>query len=470
MADGDLVWLDLVQASQLLASGEFSPLELTRAYLERIDAFDGEINSFITLTAEEALQRAKQAEIERNQGSMPDGSPLGSLHGIPIAIKDLYDTAGVRTTAGSKFWTDRVPENNAVVVDKLYKTGAVSLGKLNMHEIALGLTNVNPHFGPCRNPWDLERVTGGSSGGSGAALAAGLCMGSVGSDTGGSIRVPASLCGVVGLKPTYGRVSLRGVVPLSWNLDHAGPMARSVRDVAMLFQVIAGYDGKDPYSYNIPVGDYLAAIGGGVERWRVALVDDSYFNKADSEILQAVRQAGMMFEDLGAHVSLEAFPDARRAAGASGMMVLSDAAEFHRERLRQSPDEFGEDVLRRLRTGTKFSLSEYIQARRAQTLLRRQFEDYFERFDILLTPTSAVTAPLIEGPDAVEQAKLLTRFTSLFNLTGLPAISLPCGYTAAGLPIGLQIVSRPWAEALILRAAYAYERATEWHLRRPIIA
>ncbi|MFC1878359.1 amidase [Chloroflexota bacterium] len=469
MAGTELIWLSLAEASRLLAQGEISPLELTQAHLERIDATDGELNSFITLTAEAALKRARQAETERFQDSMPDGSLLGPLHGIPIALKDLYDTAGVPTTAGSKVFSKRVPQTNSVVVDRLFNAGAISLGKLNMHEIALGLTNVNPHYGPCHNPWDLARVPGGSSGGSGAALAAGLCMGSVGSDTGGSIRVPASLCGIVGLKPTYGRVSLRGIVPLSWNLDHSGPMARSVLDAAMLLQVIAGYDGFDPYSINMPVDDYISGLNDGVRGWRVALVDDPYFDRADVETLQAIRKAGKVFEDLGANVSLEEFPGAGQAAGASGLMLLSDAAAFHQEHLEHRPNDFGEDVLQRLRSGVNFSSTEYIQARRTQTLMRRQFDNFFDDFDILLTPTTAVAAPLIEGPDAVDQARLLTRFTSLFNLTGVPAVSLPCGFTAGGLQIGLQIVARPWAEVQVLKAAFAYELATEWHLRRPNI-
>ena len=461
----DLVGLSIAQAWQMLARGEITSLALTHAHMERIDEFDGKLNSFITLTADAALADADQADRERKQGLRLDGSPIGPLHGIPVALKDLYDTAGVVTTAGAKFWSCRIPENNAVAVDRLYAAGAISLGKLNMHEIALGLTNVNPHYGACHNPWNLARITGGSSGGSGAALAAGLCMGSLGSDTGGSIRVPAALCGVVGLKPTYGRVSLSGVIPLSWNLDHAGPMARRVLDVALLLQAIAGYDRLDPYSADVAVDDYLGAIGEGVRGWRIALADDDYFRQADGEISQAVHRAGDAFDALGAQVSSQAFPGASQAAAASGLMVLSDAAAAHHERLQHTPEDFGEDVLQRLEIGAGFRLDEYIQARRTQRLMRRQFEDFFENFDILLAPTTAIAAPPIAGSDAVAQAKTLTRFTSMFNLTGLPALSLPCGFTADGLPIGLQIVAPPWAEARVLQAAYAYEQATEWHLR-----
>ncbi len=456
--------LSLCEAADLIRCGELSPLDLARACLERIERLDGKLNSFITVTAESALQRARQAE-----EAVRRGEALGPLHGVPLALKDLYETQGVRTTAGSTFSADYVPEANAAVVDKLEAAGALFLGKLNMHEIALGLTNVNPHYGACHNPWALDRVTGGSSGGSGAALAAGLCFGSLGSDTGGSIRVPSALCGVVGLKPTYGRVSLRGVIPLSWNLDHAGPMARRVQDVALLLQVIAGYDPQDPVSIDRPVDDYVGQLQDGVRGWRVALADDEYFNDIDGEILQAVRQAAQVFEQLGAQVEAVPFPGVRRAAKASGQMVVSDAAAFHRERLARRPGGFGEDVLMRLYMGVAYTSTEYVLARRTQVAVRRQFEQFFEGYDVLLTPTTAVPAPLIGSTNGIEQAKLLTRFTSPFNLTGLPAISLPCGFTEIGLPIGLQIISRPWAEASVLQAAYAYEAATDWHRRSPTV-
>ena len=344
---------------------------------------------------------------------------------------------------------------------------AINLGKLNLHEIALGVTNNNPHFGACHNPWALDRSPGGSSGGSGAALAAGLCLGALGSDTGGSIRIPASLCGVVGLKPTYGRVSLRGVIPLSWNLDHAGPMARRVRDAAVLLQAIAGYDPLDPYCINIPVPDFVRHIDGDVRGWRIALAQDDFFAKADEQVLAAVRKAANIFKGLGAQVSQVEFPGAYDAAKANGLMTPSDAAAFYKDQLQDRPQDFGEDVRQRLQTGAVYTSTEYILARRSQTMLRSQFEGFFDKFDVLLTPTTPVPAPGLEGPNAVEQARLLTRFTAPFNLTGLPALSVPCGFTLDGLPIGLQIIGSPWAESKILNAGFAYERATEWHKRKP---
>ncbi len=460
----ELTSLTITEALELIQARQLSPVELTQAHIERIDRLDPRLNSYLTINTEAALERAKWAETQ-----MMREVDSGPLLGISLALKDLYDTRGVRTTAGSKFFVDHIPEEDAYTVQKLNEAGAIILGKLNMHEIALGVTNVNPHFGPCRNPWSLDRIAGGSSGGSGVALAADLCMGSLGSDTGGSIRIPASLCGVVGLKGTYGRVSLRGVIPLSWHLDHAGPMARRVSDVARLMQVVAGYDAEDPSSVNYPVGDYLGKLDAGVKGWRLALASGRFFDKADREVENAVREAAMVFASLGAIVIEAELPQAHQAAKFNGLMTTSDAAAFHYERLQENPGDFGEDIRQRLLAGAGYTSTEYIHARRAQTILRRQYETFFDTYDLLLTPATPIAAPPIDGPDAVEQARLLTRFTAPFNFTGLPALSLPCGFTSNGLPIGLQIVARPWAEAHLLRAGAAYESATEWHLVKPVI-
>lgn len=453
--------LTLLEAAAKISSGEISPLELANAYLNRIERFDPGLNCFITLTADHARAAARKAGEEIRQGNYQS-----VLHGIPIALKDLYETRGIRTTAGSKFFMDYTPENDAFVVEKLHRCGAVLLGKLNMHEIALGVTNENAHTGTCRNPWDSKRISGGSSGGSAAALSARLCLGSLGSDTGGSIRIPASLCGVVGLKPTYGRISLTGVVPLSWNLDHPGPMARRVEDAAVIFQEIAGYDPKDPSSVNQPVSDTLTSLQGGVKGWRVGLASGPFFDDAEAEILDLVKAAAQVFESLGAIVEPVELPEALQAAQANGLMVTSDAAAFHRERLNSHAEDFGSDVLKRLQSGAAVPSSEYVLARRLQTVLRRCYEELFDRYAILLTPTTPIAAP-ISGADAVERARQLTRFTAPFNLTGLPAVSLPCGFTQAGLPVGLQLVARPWDEAGLLRAAYAYEVNAGWYLNKP---
>lgn len=467
LEESDIFLLSVEDVSHLYFSGKLSPVELIQLLIRRIDALDGKVNSLITKTPEMALSQARRAEqafFDFRHGKQGTPHPL---LGIPITLKDLYNTRGVPTTAGAGFLRNNLPESDAWIVETLYPAGVSVLGKNNMHEIALGLTNVNAHYGNCRNPWALDRVTGGSSGGSAAALAAGFCMLSLGSDTGGSTRVPAGLCGVVGLKPTYGRVSLRGVIPLSYNLDHAGPMGRRVKDVAILLQTVSGYDPVYPYSIDQPVGDYLSAIEKGVSGWRMALAEDETFQQADPEVLDLVRQAAMEFEMLGARVTRTAFPGMSTAAGSNSLMVVSDAAVLYAARFRENPEVFGEDIQQRLSGGLKVSLEEYVHAREQQVLLRRQFEHFFSNYDILLTPTTLTPAPRIDGPSALEQARLLTRFTSAFNLTGLPAMSIPCGFTRAGLPVGLQIVSAPWQEAAILRAGWAYEQATQWYRQSP---
>jgi aspartyl-tRNA(Asn)/glutamyl-tRNA(Gln) amidotransferase subunit A len=457
----ELTDLTLLEAASELASRAISPLELTQAYLSRIESLDPHLNSYLTVMEESVLEAAHKAGTEIRQGNY-----RGKLHGVPLALKDLYETKGIRTTGGSKFFADFYPQEDAYVVKRLHKAGAIFLGKLNMHEIALGVTNENPHYGSCRNPWDSDRISGGSSGGSAVALSARLCLGSLGSDTGGSIRIPASLCGIVGLKPTYGRVSLRGVIPLSWNLDHPGPMARRVEDAAILLQAIAGYDPQDPASAKKPVPDYLTSLRDGVRGWRIAVASDPFFEEADAEILELIREAVRAFESLGAVIEQIAVPEAHQAARANGLMVTSDAAAFHKDRLSDHPQDFGQDVLTRLQSGAAVTSSEYILARRLQTILRRRYENLFDAFDILVTPATPIAAPL-SGADAVERARQLTRFTAPFNLTGLPAISLPCGFTRHGMPAGLQLVARAWDEARLLQAAYAYETSLSWYSRKP---
>jgi aspartyl-tRNA(Asn)/glutamyl-tRNA(Gln) amidotransferase subunit A len=457
----ELTDLNLFEAAAEISSARISPLELAHAYLNRIEALNARLNCYLTVTGELALQAAKRAGEEIRQGNY-----RGRLHGIPIALKDLYETRGILTTAGSRFYSEYYPEEDAFVVKKLQQSGAILLGKLNMHEIALGVTNENPHFGTCVNPWDASRISGGSSGGSAAALSAGLCLASLGSDTGGSIRIPASLCGIVGLKPTFGRVSLRGLIPLSWNLDHPGPMARRVEDIAVLLQAIAGYDSQDPGSVDMPVPDYLSQLKEGVRGWRIGLAKGFFCEQVEAEILEMVQAAAHTFEGLGAVIEPVELPEALQAARANGLMVTSDAAAFHQDRLSNRSQDFGQDVLVRLQSGAAATSSEYIQARRLQSVLRRRYEQLFASYDLLLAPTTPIAAPQ-SGSDAVERARQLTRFTAPFNLTGLPALSLPCGFTQTGLPAGLQLVARPWGEERLLQAGYAYEITSGWYLKKP---
>jgi len=462
-----LTSLGVTESAALIRSKEISPVELVTAFLEQIDTLEGRYNTFITLTADLALREARQAEIDQMCGETRAGHTLGLIHGVPLALKDLFETKDIRTTAGSKIFQNWVPKKDAAVVQRLRQEGGIILGKTNMHEIALGLTSVNPHFGAVHNPWATERIAGGSSGGSAAAVAARMAPAAMGTDTGGSIRVPATLCGITGLKPTFGRVSLRGVLPLSWNLDHVGPLAARVEDLALLLKIVAGFDPLDAYSVDIPVEDYPAHLAGDVAGWRIALAEDAYFSKTDSEVKQIVATAAEEFTRLDAHVEQVAFPFAFEAAQANGKMVIADAAALYAEELANRPEDFGEDVRRRLENGASLPLLDYIQARRTQKMLRREFQRFFEKFDLLLMPTTPIAAPSIEGPDAIKLAGLLTRYTAPFNLTGLPALSLPCGFTMQGLPVGLQIIGPQWGETRLLRAAKAYQEVTSWHLFEP---
>ncbi len=454
--------LTLTSALASLHAGEVTAQDLAEACFRQIERLNPQLNAFITVVdVRFALETQLPATVH----------PVTSaLRGIPIALKDLFDTAGVRTTAGSTFFSDHIPETDAFVVEKIKQAGAIIVGKTNTHEIALGVTGNNPHYGTARNPWDPARIPGGSSSGSAIAVATGMALGALGTDTGGSIRIPASLCGVVGFKPTFGRVSLRGVFPLSWNLDHVGPLTKCVKDAALMLQVISAYDPIDPASQKMLTGDYLGHLVDDMEGRKIALGVGQYIDGADPKVFAAVCEAAKVFEAMGCKVQEANVDWLRDAALANKTMTQSDGAAVHRDRLREHPEMFGEDIRRRLEEGTKTTSTEYILARRTQTEMKKRFESFFESYDLLLTPTTPIAAPTVEGHDAVEQAGRLTRFTAPFNLAGLPAISVPCGFTQSGLPIGLQIVSRAWAESKVLNAGYAYEQATEWHLRVPPLA
>ena len=455
--------LTISTALEHLREQKISARELAEASFRQIERLNPTLNAFITVIDKEQAIRA--------QRSADGKSASNTVQGIPIALKDLFDTAGIRTTAGSKFFAEHVPDQDAFVVEKLKDAGAIFVGKTNTHEIALGVTGNNPHYGPARNPWNPERIPGGSSSGSAVAVATGMALGALGTDTGGSIRIPASLCGVVGLKPTFGRISLRGVFPLSWNLDHVGPLTRSVKDAALLLQVIAVYDPADPASIKMLTGDYLNHLQDDVKGRKIALGTGEYIETSDPEILRAVREAAEVFsERLGCRVEEEDVSWLREAALANKLMTQSDGAAVHRDRLREHPELFGEDVRRRLEDGTNTSSTDYILARRTQAEFKKRLELFFESYDFLITPTTPIAAPTIEGHDAVEQAARLTRFTAPFNLAGLPALSLPCGFTEKGLPIGLQIISRAWGEFKVLNLGHAFEQATDWHLRQPDLA
>lgn len=456
--------LTLAAARDALAARQITSLELTESYLQRIAQFDSRLNAFITVTAESAREQAQRADEERARGVR-----RGSLHGIPIALKDLYDVRGVPTTAGSKILRDNIAAQDAEVVTRLRAAGAVLLGKNNMHEFAYGVTNENPHHGDAHNPWNPERITGGSSGGGAAAVAAGFCLGTLGTDTGGSIRIPAALCGISGLKPTFGRVSLRGVIPLSWSNDHAGPLAQTAQDCAMMLEIIAGYDPRDPGSVNAPVTGYHAALNDSLRGMRFAAPHEYFDENVSEEIMRAVREAERVFQDLGADCVNKSLSCAQEMFQTNRVTLRVDAMTYHREWLQARPGDYSADVLSRLKSAEHITAEDYAFARRRQVELRRELELFFDDIDFFITPTTRVAAPLI-GSNAVELAQHLTAFTAPFDVTGLPAISIPCGSTSDNLPIGLQIVGRPWDEACVLQVAHQFQLATGWHLQRPPLA
>jgi len=448
--------LTLTEIANRIRSGELSPVSLVEAYLARIAALDPTLNSYLLVMAEAALAAARAAE---------KSDPVGPLHGVPIALKDLFDVAGIPTTAGSAF--SYVPQADAAIVARLREAGAILLGKLNMHEWAVGVTNINPHHGPVRNPWDTSRIPGGSSGGSGAAVAAGLCAGAMGSDTGGSVRIPCALCGLTGLRPTRGLISLRGVVPMSWTLDTVGPMVRTAEDLALMLQVIAGYDPADPASVKREPDDYLAALGGGLAGVRIGLPRKHFFEGLEPPVERAISAAIGALADAGAEVRDVDLPGAQDALASAKLISLVDTVAYHRERLAESPERFGEDVRQRLEAAREHGGAEYALARQMGRAWTRRVAQVLEEVDVLLTPTVPVTAPALEGRDSIAAVAALTAFTYPFSLAGMPALSVLCGFSEDGLPVGMQLVGPPFGEALLLRVAHAYQRLTDWHRRRP---
>lgn len=463
----DVLGMSIAQMAAGFRARQFSPLEVTGAYLRRIERVDPAINAHITVTAERARADALRATEE-----LAVGTDRGPLHGIPIALKDLFATAGIRTTAGSKILADWVPETDSTVTRKLHEAGAVLLGKLNTHEFAYGATTNNPHYGPTRNPWDRDRIPGGSSGGSAAAIAAGLAAGTMGSDTGGSIRIPAALCGVVGLKPTFGRVSKAGVLPLSWSFDHAGPITRTVEDAALMLNTIAGYDPADFSTVPMPVPDFTAGLGAGVRGLRIGVPRAYFFDLLDEEVRAAVEAALGVLRDLGASVADVDLPLVAGGAAARIALSATEARLYHDEMIRARPQDFGADVLARLLSEPPSGLA-VAEGLRGTRALTEQMRQRLEEFDVFVLPTEPIVAQpigathVVVGGQEFALIDTLTRCVAPFNATHLPALSVPCGFTAAGLPIGLQIAGRPFDEAMVLRVGHAYEQATDWHLRRP---
>ncbi len=470
MSNIDLTTLSIGKLASLFQEKKVSPVEVTKAFLERIAHLNKSVNAYITVIADQALLAAENAE-----KAMMAGTYYGPLHGIPFAVKDIFETKGIKTTCASKLWAERISASNATVIERLQQAGAVLLGKLNMHEFAMGATSSSSYFGPVRNPWHTDHVPGGSSGGSGAAIAASLALGTLGTDTGGSVRIPASLCGIVGLKQTYGRVSRYGVITLSWSLDHAGPMTRTVEDAAIMLQAMAGYDPHDPTTSQLPVPDYRAALGQSIRGLRIGVPTNYFFEGIDPVVEQRVRQAIQVLEGLGAIVEEVTIPHIELAPTAGAIISPVEAYAYHEPLLQRQAQDYQPDVRERLLTGATILGVEYVRAQQYRNLLRQEVQKSMQRLDALITPTTPIVAPKIGEKtvsiDGVEREvlKILAHYTRPWNLTGQPAISIPCGFTEADLPIGLQIVGKAFDEATILRLAYAYEQHTSWHERRPAL-
>ena len=485
----ELPFLTIREVSELIRKKEVSPVELTQTILKRIEEVEGKLNSYITVLSDEALRSAKEAE-----KLISSGTYHGPLHGVPISLKDIFVMKGVRTTCGSKILENFVSPYDATVTKKLKRAGTVIVGKNNMDEFAMGSSTENSYFGPTKNPWDLERVPGGSSGGSAASVSASLSFASVGTDTGGSIRQPASLCGIVGLKPTYGRVSRFGMMAFASSLDQAGPLTKTVEDTALMLNAIAGGDLRDSTSVHVPVSDYTKHLNGEIKGVRIGVPKEYFIKGIDVEIEESVKKAVALVEDLGGVVEEISLPHTKFAVSSYYLLAPSEAssnlARYDGVRygfrvpdakslkdvyFRSRAQGFGTEVKRRIMIGT-YALSAgyydayYLKAQRVRTLIKRDFEEAFKKVDVIMTPTSPEPAFKIgEKTDDPLKMYLSDIFTIPCNLAGLPGISIPCGFTSVGLPIGLQILGKPFDEETPLRVAHAYEQHTDWREKRPQI-
>jgi aspartyl-tRNA(Asn)/glutamyl-tRNA(Gln) amidotransferase subunit A len=461
MADPERAFASIAELAPRLAARELSPVEVTEAALARLEQLEPKINAFITVTAESARDAARAAE-----AAIRAGHYQGPLHGVPVAVKDLYATRGVATTYGSPLYADWFPDFDAAAVERLQRAGAVLLGKANLHELAYGSTSANAHYGPVHNPWRLDHHPGGSSGGSAAAVAAGVVYGAMGSDTGASIRQPAACTGIVGIKPTFGRLSKFGALPLAWSQDHAGPLTRTVRDAALLLQALAGHDPRDPSSVARPVPDFTAGIDRGVAGLRIGVARAFFFEDCAPDVVAALEAALQVFEDLGAVVETVELPDMAAAFTVGSITIAVEGAAYHAADLRERPELFSDELRASFELGSYYSGVDYVQAQRLRRQLMATTARAMAGFAAVVMPTSPVAATPIVGTPP-EHAMLRPRNTMPFNVLGLPAISVPCGFTRDELPVGLQIVGKAFDEAGVLRVAHAYEQATDWHRRRP---
>ena len=467
----ELLDLSLSEVARLIKRRELSPVEVTEATLARIASVNPKLSAFITVFEEQALQVARAAEM-----LVMAGHDLGPLHGVPIALKDNIATKGQRTTAGSKILADWLPDHDATVTSRLRRAGAVFVGKLNMHEFAWGGTSDNPHYGAVRNPWNTDRFPAGSSGGAGAAVAARACFGAIGTDTGGSIRLPSAINGIVGLRPTYGRVSNHGIVPLAWSMDTAGPMARTVEDCALMFGSFAGADPADPACANVATHDYLARLGDGVKGLRIGIVPGYFFHHLQPPVHVAVEAALKTLEAAGAEVV--EVPIANIHGNISAQLTIESAepSTYHQRWLRERPEDYGADVRTLLEVGEMLLATHYLQAQRYRSLLRNELMQAFRKVDLFLCPTLPFTATPVGATkvvivDGIEEDMLsaIMQYTGVPSLTGLPALAVPCGFDGDGLPIGMQLIGRPFDEATLFRVGAAYQALTSFHTQAPAL-
>jgi len=462
----EILSLSAAELGAKLKARELSPVDAVEACLERIETTEPKLNAYVRVLAEEARAAARQAEQE-----IAAGDWRGPLHGVPVALKDLYDLAHIPTTSSSRVREGWTPQADSAAAARLKQAGAIILGKTHTHEFAYGITTPTT-----RNPWDTERTPGGSSGGSGATVAASGAFMAMGSDTGGSIRIPAALCGTVGLKPTFGRVSRAGITSLSWGLDHAGPLTCTVEDAALSLQALAGYDPRDPGSADEPVPDYLAGLHDGIKGLRVGVPTNYFFDQLDGEVEAAVRQAYEQLEALGAQLVEVELPMADQFVPVEFGIMMPEASDYHHDMLREKAELYNDDVRVLLEAGELIPAAVYIRAQRVRNLIQQGFRKLYEQVDVIVAPS--ITAPAVTaGTDAItwpngREESLMsayTRFAVPGNVTGLPAMSVPCGFTENGLPIGFQAIGRPFDESTVLRLGAAYEAATDWHQRRPDI-
>jgi aspartyl-tRNA(Asn)/glutamyl-tRNA(Gln) amidotransferase subunit A len=465
----DLALLSADELSVLVRTRRVSPTELVEATLQRTERLDVTLHAYMTILSEEARRAAQGLEAE-----LASGNYRGPLHGVPVAVKDLCATRGIRTTAGSRILAEWVPEYDATVVERLRSAGAVLIGKLHMNEFADGMSQLNAHYVTPKNPWNLDRIPGSSSSGSAVAVAAALCSGALGTDTGGSIREPASFCGVVGLKPTYGRVSRFGIVPLSWSLDHVGPIARSVADAALLLQAIAGHDTRDPSSSRTSVPDYRGALDRDIRGIKVGVLTGHFGRGMNREVQGAVATAVQVLKEQGAVIAEVDLTAAEYAAPVYETIVSSEALTFHEKWLKSRPGDYGPDVRERLLRGVPILATQYLKAQKARALMVREVDASLDRVDVLVSPTLSVAAPRFDQNTVVIDGKeedlwtTLYRFTRHFNVTGHPAISVPCGFTHEQLPTGFQIIGRRFDEKTLLRVAHTYEAAGQHKRVAPV--